>query len=1262
MFLSNGTIGLSLVALAAAIRTVSADGLFTDPLMFSYEPYDSGNTKTLLVSYRDDSAHENVVNYTKKMKGDGRQVKEKNHTLKKAHKLQRAVGSSGDKQAKSDKDRRLRWLQEDQAIMAGFSVLELETDDLKAEIAALSAIEGVTAVEEDSMMHIMSMEYDQKLRGGGGVAEHIREIQDAISATADELPEEDVEAQHGRRLAEETPYGINMVNASHVWPETPLANIKICVVDTGYDLGHVDLPTDGVQGYNQYNQLWSNDGNSHGTHCAGTIGAIGGNDIGVTSVNPDPSKFTFYIGKGLSDSGSGSNAGVMAAVQACVDNGAKVISMSLGGGGYSSITNAQYEDIYDQDVLIVAAAGNSGNSALSYPASYPSVVSVASLTSSGTRSSFSQYNDQVEISGPGSAVKSTVPGNNYDTYSGTSMACPHVAGVAALLWSHFPNCKNNQIRNAMINSSNEPQNQNTPGWDKYYGWGIVNAGNAYELLKNGCEFAGGDSNPPADEGLSYFALGGKDQVVGLPTPAPSPIPPCPGAQERFEVQILTDDWPQETTWTLTDQCGSNGEMMSGGPYTGSPNTLFSEMSACVDGQYEFIINDSYGDGICCGYGQGSYLVKFGTEIKSGGEFGSSKTETFGTCGSTPPPTTGSTPSPTAPPTSSPTPVPSAPPTSSPTPVPSAPPTVSPTPVPSAPPTSSPTPVPSAPPTNPPTAPVTPAPTVSPTAPPTSVPTAVPTSPPTAPVTPAPTASPTPVPSAVPTSHPTAPPTAPPTALVTPAPSSGDGAVAQEAVFDSEYGVPRCVNTGSSCDSRALLNGRGTVTNGNELNLSNTNLKRAACTDGNSGSYQFDESIDQITVTAGDIESGTPVPSGDFIIEGGRAYVTVKLYCWSTGASDTADIYLTQDASSPDSGWQFLASIPCPGGGVQTITQAFDVLRGTNQSIRVNFRYNGSPSTCSSGGYDDHDDLIFTVKETPNVTLPPTPAPTQPPTPLPTQPPTPAPTQLPTPAPTQPPTPAPTPSGPQTAYYDATLGAPKCSHGLSCDSAGLLNGRGNMTDGVETNRPSNLNSCTDGGSGTYHDDESIDRIIVTRVTGGDGDLTEGDEVTITASVWCWSTGSSSFIDFYYASDASNPVWNQIVPRERCPGGGQQTMTASVVLLQGSLQAVRANFMYGSGDPGENSCTSGNWDDTDDLVISVKPNLAAQGIFATPGKSKHDDVQGQGAIVYVEKDAEADEMEKKLQQMNQSKEKPAEDDGNGEKGKGKGGKALKVKLFD
>jgi len=104
-----------------------------------------------------------------------------------------------------------------------------------------------------------------------------------------------------------------------------------------------------------------------------------------------------------------------------------------------------------------------------------------------------------------------------------------------------------------------------------------------------------------------------------------------------------------------------------------------------------------------------------------------------------------------------------------------------------------------------------------------------------------------------------------------------------------------------------------------------------------------------------------------------------------------------------------------------------------------------------------------------------------------------------------------PSGPQTASYDAVLEAPKCSYGTSCSSAGLLNGRGTINNGNEPNRPNTLNSCTDGNSGSYHGDESIDKIVVTRASGGDGDLTEGDLVTITATVWCWSTGSSDNID-------------------------------------------------------------------------------------------------------------------------------------------------------
>ena len=95
-----------------------------------------------------------------------------------------------------------------------------------------------------------------------------------------------------------------------------------------------------------------------GTHCAGTIGAIGGNDEGVDSVNPDPSKFDFFIGKGLTDTGSGSTSGVLQAVEACKDNGADIISMSLGGGPWSPSSFDTYTDMYDDGVLVIAAAGN----------------------------------------------------------------------------------------------------------------------------------------------------------------------------------------------------------------------------------------------------------------------------------------------------------------------------------------------------------------------------------------------------------------------------------------------------------------------------------------------------------------------------------------------------------------------------------------------------------------------------------------------------------------------------------------------------------------------------------------------------------------------------------------------------------------------------------------------------------------------------------------------------------------------------------------
>eukprot|EP00984_Skeletonema_dohrnii_P033572 scaffold30519_cov162-Skeletonema_dohrnii-CCMP3373.AAC.1 len=234
----------------------------------------------------------------------------------------------------------------------------------------------------------------------------------------------------------------------------------------------------------------------------------------------------------------------------------------------------------------------------------------------------------------------------------------------------------------------------------------------------------------------------------------------------------------------------------------------------------------------------------------------------------------------------------------------------------------------------------------------------------------------------------------------------------------------------------------------------------------------------------------------------------------------------------------------------------------------------------------------TVQPTNNPTPAPTSKPTEVPTPLPSKSPTKNPTTEPTAPPSDTPTPMPTNdeddgNGPQLASYDPSLGAPKCSSfGSSCDSQGLLDGCGTMTNGNEPNQPNTLNSCYDGSGGTYHSDESVDKIVVSQAPGITSDMTEGDTVTITATVWCWSTGAPDYIDFYYASDASNPVWVQIGERQQCPGGGAQTVTAEYTLPEGDIQAVRVNLMYQSSTASTDSCTTGGYDDTDDLVFLVK----------------------------------------------------------------------------
>merc|ERR1719225_1134699 len=393
-------------------------------------------------------------------------------------------------------------------------------------------------------------------------------------------------AEYVRKLSEDTPYGIPMVLQDMNFFKslgTPSGSIKVCVADTGYNLGHEDLPNGGdVTGSDSSsNGSWNSDGHGHGTHCSGTVAGLGGNSKGVVGVIPDNAggKFQLVIGKALSDSGSGSNSGVLGAVQSCVDNGAKVISLSLGGGGYSSTTDEFYNNLYEnEDILFVAAAGNGGSSSKLYPASYPALMSVAAIDSNKNKASFSQYNDQVEISAPGVSVKSSLPNDKYAAWSGTSMATPHVAGVAGLLWMYFPDCKAFQIRNVLDATA---EDLGDGGCDTKYGHGLVQAKKAYELLAQG--------NCGGNLGKVYPPKGGCEQSVpDGPTAAPTPectndsqcddgdsctvdtcenglclsAPDCASCgKTKVDVEITIDNYGDETTYDIKDS--SDNEVMQG---------------------------------------------------------------------------------------------------------------------------------------------------------------------------------------------------------------------------------------------------------------------------------------------------------------------------------------------------------------------------------------------------------------------------------------------------------------------------------------------------------------------------------------------------------------------------------------------------------------------------------------------------------------------------------------------------------------------------
>jgi thermitase len=265
-------------------------------------------------------------------------------------------------------------------------------------------------------------------------------------------------------------WGMTKIQASEAWKiSTGDRKVKVAVVDTGIDYNHPDLAGRVDKGYDFINNdNDAMDDQMHGTHCAGTVAAGIGNG-GVVGVAPNVSLVAIKV---LSKSGSGDYAGVANGIIFAADSGAEVISMSLGGGSTAKVLEDAVKYAQSKGALIVAAMGNDNSERPGYPASLPGVLAVGATTSADIRSSFSTYGKHISVGAPGSDILSTLMGGGYKSISGTSMATPHVAGLAALVKSVFPNADAAELRSRIEKGADDLGDK---GFDKYFGHGRINA-------------------------------------------------------------------------------------------------------------------------------------------------------------------------------------------------------------------------------------------------------------------------------------------------------------------------------------------------------------------------------------------------------------------------------------------------------------------------------------------------------------------------------------------------------------------------------------------------------------------------------------------------------------------------------------------------------------------------------------------------------------------------------------------------------------------
>lgn len=299
-------------------------------------------------------------------------------------------------------------------------------------------------------------------------------------------------------------WALSTIGAPLAWSVITSSSQQIvAVVDTGVDLGHPDLASriwtnpgeiagnsidddgnglaDDVSGWSFVSDTGAvSDDHGHGTHVAGIAAAATDNAVGVAGVSWGASIMPVKV---LDSSGSGGYDDVAQGVLYAAHNGARVVNLSVGGPDPFPPLQEALAYAREHGVLVVAAAGNHRDGTddppfVFYPAAYPEAMAVAATDSSDRRAAFSNYGVEVSVAAPGAGILSTCRGGGYCEMSGTSMASPHVAGLAALVWSQHPEYTPSQVAATIQLTAVDVNTATHPGRDIYLGYGRIDAGRA----------------------------------------------------------------------------------------------------------------------------------------------------------------------------------------------------------------------------------------------------------------------------------------------------------------------------------------------------------------------------------------------------------------------------------------------------------------------------------------------------------------------------------------------------------------------------------------------------------------------------------------------------------------------------------------------------------------------------------------------------------------------------------------------------------------